>query len=40
MANYKGTEIRFAGHSLEAQLATNLAKLVSDYVAANTRKLS
>jgi hypothetical protein len=38
MANYKGTEIRFAGHSLGSQLATNLAKLVSDYVAANTTK--
>ena len=38
MGSYQGTEIRFAGHSLGSQLATNLAKLVSDYVAANTTK--
>ena len=38
MGNYQGTEIRFAGHSLGSQLATNLAKLVSDYVATNTTK--
>jgi len=38
MANYKGTEIRFAGHSLGSQLATNLAKKVSDYVATDSTK--
>lgn len=39
MANYTGSEVRFAGHSLGSQLATNLAKLVSDYTAANTSKI-
>lgn len=39
MVNYQGSEVRFAGHSLGSQLAVNLAKLVSDYVAANTTKI-
>ena len=30
MANYIGTEIRFAGHSLGSQLATILAKKISN----------
>lgn len=39
MANYTGSEVRFAGHSLGSQLAANTAKLVSDYVAANSSKI-
>jgi len=39
MVNYQGSEVRFAGHSLGSQLAVNLAKLVSDYVAVNTSKI-
>ena len=38
MKNFKGTEIRFVGHSLGNQLATNSAKLVENDI--NSSKIS
>jgi hypothetical protein len=38
MANYTGSEVRFAGHSLGSQLITNVAMQVSNYVVTNPSK--